>query len=114
MTALKRRLQSGLPNNLYWFAHRRSDLERLRSLSKDHRDLCLVLPDKPTKAATEPPPASEEKLAGAAGEGLAGARPSAGRRIRGSRADAQRTRPDRPAAGQRRADLRATFFRDLR
>src|SRR5437867_2154677 len=68
MTALKRRLQSGLPNNLYWFAHRRSDLERLRSLLKDHRDLCLVLPDKPTKAATEPPPASEEKLAGAAGE----------------------------------------------
>lgn len=63
MTALKRRLQSGLPNNLYWFAFRPDDVEGLRSLLRNHRDACVVVPDKPTKPAPEPKIPSGEKLA---------------------------------------------------
>ena len=44
MTALKRRLTSGLPYNLYWFCYERAGLEPLRGFFKNHSDVCLVLP----------------------------------------------------------------------
>src|SRR5262249_3263360 len=44
MTALKRRLTSGLPYNLYWFCYQRTGLDPLRAFFKDHSDVCLVLP----------------------------------------------------------------------
>jgi tetratricopeptide (TPR) repeat protein len=67
MTALKRRLLSGLPNNLYWFCFRRSGLESLRALLKNHRDICLVLPPAPL-GKSDSQPASEAKLATTANE----------------------------------------------
>ena len=67
MTALKRRLLSGLPNNLYWFCFRRSGLESLRALLKNHRDICLVLPPAPL-SKPDSQPASEAKLATTADE----------------------------------------------
>ena len=57
MTALKRRLKSSLPNNLYWFCYRRSDSDPLMSFFQDHDDVCLVLPDapvSPSSAKTKP------------------------------------------------------------
>ena len=66
MTALKRRLTSGLPNNLYWFCHERAGLEPLRAFFRNHADVCLVLPpDAPARkstATTDELPAMAEKL----------------------------------------------------
>jgi tetratricopeptide (TPR) repeat protein len=47
VNALKRRLMSGLPNNLYWFCYRRGDLDSVPSFLKNHRDVRLVLPPAP-------------------------------------------------------------------
>jgi tetratricopeptide (TPR) repeat protein len=44
MTALERRLTSGLPYNLYWFCHRRNALDVVPSFLRRHRDVCFVLP----------------------------------------------------------------------
>ncbi len=44
MTALKRRLQSPLPHNLYWFCYRRSDLDSLPPWLKSHRQVYFVVP----------------------------------------------------------------------
>ncbi|HZW94208.1 MAG TPA: tetratricopeptide repeat protein [Candidatus Eremiobacteraceae bacterium] len=44
MTALKRRLQSRLPNNLYWFCYRRGDADALPDWLTNHRDARIVLP----------------------------------------------------------------------
>jgi tetratricopeptide (TPR) repeat protein len=63
MTALKRRLLSGLPNNLYWFCFRRSGLEPLGAFLKGHRDVCLVLPPAPP-SKPEPQTTSDAQLAG--------------------------------------------------
>ena len=66
MTALKRRLTSGLPNNLYWFCYERAGLEPLRAFFRNHADVCLVLPpDAPARestATTDELPAMAEKL----------------------------------------------------
>ncbi len=65
MTALKRRLQSSLPYNIYWFCYRRNDADGLPEWLKNHRSVRMVLPPIP---ATKPDsrPASEAKLAGVA------------------------------------------------
>lgn len=39
MTALKRRLQSPIPYNLYWFCYRRSDIDKLPEWLKPHRQV---------------------------------------------------------------------------
>jgi len=44
MTALKRRLQSRLPYNLYWFCYRRNTVEALPEWLKFHPDVYFVLP----------------------------------------------------------------------
>jgi tetratricopeptide (TPR) repeat protein len=62
MTALKRRLQSRLPNNLYWFCYRRSDAEALPDWLKNHRDVRIVLPAAPL-SKPDSQPASAAKLA---------------------------------------------------
>jgi tetratricopeptide (TPR) repeat protein len=57
MTALKRRLQSRLPNNLYWFCYRRSDVDALPDWLKNHRDARFVLPPTPpSKPDSQPTP----------------------------------------------------------
>ncbi len=62
MTALMRRLKSGLPNNLYWYCFRRSGLDSLRLLLKNHRDVCLVLPPpSPIKPETDWQPTSGDE-----------------------------------------------------
>src|SRR5271157_1090133 len=67
MTALKRRLQSRLPNNLYWFCYRRSDADPLPDWLKNHPDVrCVLPPAPPSKPDSQP--ASEAKLAGIATE----------------------------------------------
>src|SRR5258708_17310154 len=67
MTALKRRLQSRVPNNLYWFCHRRSDADALPDWLKNHRDVRIVLPPAPP-SKPDSPSASEAKLASIAAE----------------------------------------------
>jgi SIR2-like protein len=44
MTSLRRRLNSGLGNNLYWFCFRRGDADSLPVWLREHRDVCVVLP----------------------------------------------------------------------
>ena len=44
MTALKRRMQSRLPYNLYWFCYRRNTVEALPDWLKFHPDIYFVLP----------------------------------------------------------------------
>ncbi len=44
MTALKRRLQSPIPFNLYWFCYRKSDIEKLPEWLKSHRQVFFVVP----------------------------------------------------------------------
>jgi len=67
MTALKRRLQSRVPNNLYWFCYRRSDADTLPDWLKNHRDVRIVLPPAPP-GKSDPRPESEAKFAGIAAE----------------------------------------------
>lgn len=52
MSALKRRLQSGLPHNLYWFCYNDRELEALPDWLKDHRNVFVVIPEP---AAAETP-----------------------------------------------------------
>ena len=69
MTALKRRLTSGLPNNLYWFCYERAGLEPLRAFFRNHPDVCLVLPpDAPAREST----ATTDELPAMAGKLLPG------------------------------------------
>jgi tetratricopeptide (TPR) repeat protein len=65
MTALRRRLQSRLPNNLYWFCYRRGDADTLPDWLKNHRDVRIVLPPA-VPSNSDPRLASEAKLAGTA------------------------------------------------
>lgn len=67
MTALKRRLHGGLPNNLYWFCYRRGDAETLPDWLKNHRDVRIVLPTIPP-SKPDPQPVSKAKVAGIATE----------------------------------------------
>ena len=61
MTALLRRLKSGLSNNLYWFCYRRTDAEMLPSWLRDNRDVRVVLPPVPANKL-DSQPASDAKL----------------------------------------------------
>ncbi|HBL27829.1 MAG TPA: hypothetical protein DD490_13405, partial [Acidobacteria bacterium] len=45
MTSLRERLQHGLGSNLYWFCHRRSDLDALPGWLKGHADVRFVMAD---------------------------------------------------------------------
>jgi hypothetical protein len=57
MSALKRRLRGGnpLPQSLYWFAYKRSDLDRLPAWVRDSSDVRFVVPE----LATPDPPGTE-------------------------------------------------------
>jgi tetratricopeptide (TPR) repeat protein len=46
MTALKKRLKSELPYNLYWFCYRREDRDKLPEWLKRHGDVRFVLPER--------------------------------------------------------------------
>jgi tetratricopeptide (TPR) repeat protein len=61
MTALKRRLKSELPNNLYWFCYRHEDRDQLPEWLKRHRDVRFVLPE-PAAAGTIKLTADSEKM----------------------------------------------------
>ena len=66
-TALKRRLHSRLPNNLYWFCYRRGDADILPDWLKNHPDVRMVLPPAPP-SKPDSQPTSQAKLASIATE----------------------------------------------
>lgn len=61
MSALRQRLKSDLPYNLYWFCYRRNEASRLPDWLKFHANVFFVLPPLPK--------AAREAVAAPAGEG---------------------------------------------
>jgi tetratricopeptide (TPR) repeat protein len=51
MSALRRRLSTGLGHNLYWFCHRAADIDLLPSWLTDHHNVFVVVPQGPPAAA---------------------------------------------------------------
>ena len=56
MSALKRRLTSGLPTNLYWFCYDRASANRLREALQDFDTESVVLVVPPERSAGVGPP----------------------------------------------------------
>jgi tetratricopeptide (TPR) repeat protein len=61
MDALRRRLSEPLRTNLYWFCHKRHDLERLPEWLKANPNVCAVVPEAPEPVVA--PTAGKEGLA---------------------------------------------------
>ncbi|MFZ5889598.1 MAG: hypothetical protein ACOY0T_00900 [Myxococcota bacterium] len=55
MGALRRRLASPLPYNLYWFSYRRTDVDSLPEWLREHRQFRAVVPPLPP----DPPRAAD-------------------------------------------------------